>query len=681
MTLIQLFRKKKEPVDPSLSLRLLFEKYAALNPNEIDIEFLVDIVNVFRPKDPGAVEHIDITPLTDLLSGESSYSTLFAAYLSVLLGKKDMDQIITDAGIIKDVDFLYEVRRRVVEKFIPAQSAKNTLQYVLNQVFYSDSDPFWLRKIPAVQIEKLFEVCSFNSMYKKEKENFELSELMYGVEVLVNRISGRAMETDLNKMVPEFRNFDSPFIAIQREITELNERLMSSAVKYTTSEDLSYRQIMLLHKQCEKYVETAFKNTHKYGISIKVNQSLLRIRQQLERIKELLPFLVLDSEKDATHKTIEFSFKLIRYNCKKSNVKKLINESTQLLSYEITHHTAQTGEHYITKTRSEYFRMLRTASGGGLIVAFLCVFKILLGKIDASDFGHAFLYSMNYAMGFIAIYLFGCTLATKQPAMTATALISALEQGVKEKNPGQTDKYRNFAIFFARVFRSQFIAFVGNVLVAFPMALFLIWGIDQVFHYNIAEKKWFTLINDLSPVSSPAIFHAAIAGVFLFISGLIAGSIANRDKYNSVYYRIQEHPILKKTFGKEKTLKLAKFYEKKWAGIISNFWFGVFMGTTASIGIFIGLNLDIRHITFASGNLALGLYGNDFHVSTDMIVWGIFGIGIIGLVNFLVSFTLSLTLAFRSRSIPLLELRLVTKSIWQFFKEKPFHFFFPPKGD
>ena len=95
------------------------------------------------------------------------------------------------------------------------------------------------------------------------------------------------------------------------------------------------------------------------------------------------------------------------------------------------------------------------------------------------------------------------------------------------------------------------------------------------------------------------------------------------------------------------------------------------MGTTASIGIFIGLNLDIRHITFASGNLALGLYGNDFHVSTDMIVWGIFGIGIIGLVNFLGSFTLSLTLAFRSRSIPLLELRLVTKSIWQFFKEKP----------
>ena len=36
-------------------------------------------------------------------------------------------------------------------------------------------------------------------------------------------------------------------------------------------------------------------------------------------------------------------------------------------------------------------------------------------------FGKAFLYSLNYAAGFILIYLTGATLATKQPAMTAPA--------------------------------------------------------------------------------------------------------------------------------------------------------------------------------------------------------------------------------------------------------------------
>ena len=124
-------------------------------------------------------------------------------------------------------------------------------------------------------------------------------------------------------------------------------------------------------------------------------------------------------------------------------------------------------------------------------------------------------------------------------------------------------------------------------------------------------------------------------------------------------------------------MKIAALYEKKWAGIISNFWFGVFMGTTAIIGLFLGLNLDIRHITFASGNLALGLYGSGYTVDYYMILWGIIGIGVIGLVNFMVSFGLSLGLAFRSRNIAFYELIFVTSSIWKHFKRKPFSFFFP----
>nr|WP_257089930.1 site-specific recombinase [Sphingobacterium sp. E70] len=134
-------------------------------------------------------------------------------------------------------------------------------------------------------------------------------------------------------------------------------------------------------------------------------------------------------------------------------------------------------------------------------------------------------------------------------------------------------------------------------------------GIQQLTGVNIASAKWLHLVDDLNPAKTPVILHASIAGVFLFLSGIIAGSISNRDKHNSVYYRIQEHPWLKKLFGKTKTDKIAAFYEKKWAGIVSNLWFGVFMGSTASIGMFLGLNLDIRHITFASGNLALGLLG------------------------------------------------------------------------
>ena len=662
-------------------LEFFFKKHLQIytETQQADVEFLVKIVNVFRPNDINVIYTIDLAPLLSLLEENNDYKKFFSTYLNDLLKKKDFDQIISDAGIIKDTDFLYEIRKRFSEKILPYQPSKNSLQFILNQVFYRSTDPQWIDRIPEEQIDVLLQRLDIKSIYTEGTKNFELLELLYGIEVLIQRISGRAMESDVNKMVPEFQNFDSPFIAIQREFAELNDKLIRSDRKFISSDDLSYKQVMILHKQCQAYINTAFANSHRYGISLKVNQSLLRIRQQLDRINELLPYLVVNTDDDKLKKTRDLSLTLIKYNCNKNNIRQLVNESTQLLSYEVTQHTARTGEHYITNSRKEYFKMFRTACGGGLIVAFLCVFKVLLSKIQTSDLGYAFLYSMNYALGFIAIYLLGFTLATKQPAMTASALISALEQGTKTKGESVSSKYKSFAVFFARVFRSQFIAFAGNVLMVFPIALLLIWLIDVLFNYNIAHEKWHALLTDLSPVHSPAVFHSAIAGFFLFISGIIAGSIANRDKHNSVYYRIQEHPLLKKTLGKQKTNKIAKIYEKKWAGIISNFWFGVFMGTTASVGLFIGLNLDIRHITFAGGNLALGLYGGNFDIPTSMIVWGIFGIGVIGLINFLVSFSLSLSLAFRSRNIPLLELRLVAISIWNFFKERPSAFFFPPK--
>ena len=117
--------------------------------------------------------------------------------------------------------------------------------------------------------------------------------------------------------------------------------------------------------------------------------------------------------------------------------------------------------------------------------------------------------------------------------------------------------------------------------------------------------------------------------------------------------------------------------KKKWPGIVSNMWFGIFMGSTAVIGAFIGLNLDIRHITFASGNFALGLFGENYNVTWQVVFWSILGIGIIGFVNFMVSFTLSIMIALRSRNIPFGEIRNMGISILHKLRRQPLHFFFP----
>lgn len=674
------FRKSKPKIAPTSFLSHYFDESQLWTQANDDIELLVQFVSTIRPKKPKAVEIVDIQEVLDFLKKNDFIRLQLSYYVKKLLHNKKFNKFLSDAGILRDVDFIFEVRKRIFAKFLPYQPKKSSLEYVLNQVFYMDTDAIWVNKIPMSQIEELYDLLLFKSIYKTTEEDSVLSEMLLSMSIITQRISGRAMETDVIKMVPEYDNLESPFAAFEKELHQIDDIIRNPKNEhFITSSDLYYKQLLILHKQCNDFVEKAFANSSKYGISLRVNQNLLRIRQQLYRLKVLIPLLIVSREENEKNNAIQLALKLIKYNCYKNDIRGLVSESTQLLSYEVTQHTAKTGEKYITETKLEYFKMFRAALGGGLIVGILCIIKVLLGKIETSDFGRAFLFSMNYSLGFIAIYLCGFTLATKQPAMTASALIRALEQGMKKQgNPAE--KHNAFAVLFARVFRSQFIAFVGNVVMAFPVSLLGIWLIDYAFEYNIAASKWTKLLTDLSPIHSPALFHAAIAGIFLFLSGIISGSIANRDKHHQVYYRIQEHPVLKMTFGREKTKKLAEIYEKKWAGVISNFWFGVFMGSTASIGLFFGLNLDIRHITFASGNLALGLYGADFMVTLQILLWGIIGIGVIGLVNFLVSFALSLGLAFRSRNIPLFEIRFIISSIWRHFKKKPMSFFFPSEN-
>lgn len=665
-------------------LKKCFDDFIDTDPSEDsydDYDLLVEIVDVFRPQKGLLAIPVNLDPFIQLLKEESFYRNYFQQYIQKLLFKKDFTYIITNAGIVDYVAFWSEIKKRIIQKIIPFQPAQDSLEFILNQVFYATNDPKWLKKLRKEQIAELYELCNFASIYHDDHISFEFNKLLFGLEVLAQRVSGKALESDVSKMAPEYENFDSPFIGLLREVGELIEKIKRAPLKIVSAKDITYKQVLILHQQCVTFIETAFKNAKKFGISLKVNQSLLRIRQQLDRMKELLDFVVAENDEDEKHKTLGLSLTLIKYNCNKNNIRTLVNESTQVLAYEVTQHTADTGEKYITSSKTEYYKMLKASCIGGVIVAFLCVFKVLLGKVDTSQFGHAVLYSLNYSFGFILIYLVGGTLATKQPAMTAAALVRALKNTKSSTKEEAEHKYWNFATFFARVFRSQFIAFVGNVFASFPVALGIIWLIDKLVHYNIASSKWYPLIHDLNPVESPALFHAAIAGCFLFISGIIAGSIANRDKHEKVYYRIQQHPLLKKIFGKARTLKVASLYEKKWAGIVSNFWFGIFMGSTSSIGVFLGLNLDIRHITFASGNLALGLYGHDFNVPTEMMLWGVLGIGLIGLVNFMVSFTLSLMLAFRSRKMSLLELWLVTRAVWEYFKINPKDFFFPSKKE
>lgn len=644
------------------------------------VDLLVKLVDFFRPKKIKQDQALSIVPFIEILEKNNSYRANFARYIIALLKDKVFHAIISDAGIPEESDFLYEIKEKLFDKFLPKQPEENNLEYILNQVFYKSTDPEWIDKIDSGEFRILFTLLEFKPFHTSKEVASPLSELLFAFEVMTLRICGNALEAKVMKMVPEYNNLESPFVAFQYDLSLIEKRILKDEKHCIDPDDEDFKHLFVLLQQCKDYVNQAFKNSKKFGISLRVNQILMRIKRQLIRLEVTLPFLAGNDENDLRENTINLGKRLIKHNCYKNNIRKFFDEGTRLLSYEITEQTAKTGEHYITENKTGYLKMLSTSIGGGFIVGLMCVSKVLLSKLQLSSFGEAFVFSMNYSIGFVILYLLGFTLATKQPAMTASTLISALENGLKKGGSKRT-KHKVFAKLFSEVFRSQIVAFIGNVIMAFPIAMLVVYLVDLNIDYNIPEAKWEKLIKNLNPTTSLAIFHAGIAGIFLFMSGIIAGGIANRNKFNDIYSRIGKHPFLKKRFGKKFALKLAKFIEKKWAGIMSNFWFGVFMGSTASIGVFLGLNLDIRHIAFSSGNFALGMYGSGFTLSAEMMIWSFIGIFGIGFMNFWVSFGLSMLLAFRSRRIPFSEFKAIIISVVTYFYNSPSVFFWPPKQE
>ena len=598
----------------------------------------------------------------------------FRDYLFLLFSNKSFSKALTEANILSENAFFPELKKRISYKFLPPVEDENTISYIISKVLFNPkSDSDYIKNIKpedGSEFFKLMEIENISTLPKVKKE------LLISANILALRSVGNALEAGITKMVPEYKNFDNPFVALQSELDSLIGRFKKDKDLQIDSKDVDYKQIKIYLQQCLDFVDKAFKNACKFGISSKINQSLLKIRQQLKRIQDIIPILVVDTEEDILTNSKNLVSNTLKYNSHRNNIRELIDDSTRLISHLITSHTAETGTHYIATSPKEYLKMFWKASGGGIIVGFLCIFKMMMSYSHGSEFSHAVLYSLNYAFGFIIIYLLGFTLATKQPAMTAATMAKVLsDESSSEKN------YKEFANLVAKLSRTQFIAFVGNVLWSFPVALAIIYGMDWFLEKNFAVAKADKLLKDLNPIESKAILHACIAGFFLFISGIISGNISNSSIFNQIPERISQSPFLNQVIGAKNSKKLSDFYTKHWAGIISNFWFGIFLGVIAPLGVFLGLDLDIRHITFSAGNFALALYGKGFDIDTYTFVISLVTIFLIGAFNFIVSFGLSMLLAFRSRKVNFGELTIIYKTILKYFIKNPLRFFIPLKSE
>ena len=645
-------------------------------PDPTVLKRLIDELRV-SDKEP-ALANQKIQELLEILRHHPEYGDGLSSFVLTLIIQYRQIALYTDTGIMSDQGFFNSLRRLIGHRFLPLLPQEDSVVELAGYLFDKRSDERWLSHIDNEKWDELVDLLKVNDEHLNLIATAKNS-ILNAIIILSYRISGIGLHPDLMDSYPQMLNYSASFVAQNQEaVLYVNQYREAHELDNLTDiipeKAVDPAPLLVMIEQCEDIVATIRKRIYKTGISIRLTNMMLRLDQSLQRIRILIE-LVSDNHDKRDHAVIELIQALITSASRRYSIGYLIDNNTKLLSRKVTENASRVGEHYISTDKSGYQKMFKKASIGGFIIAFMATTKIVTYHLALAPMGRAFINSMIYGLGFVFIHIVHGTVATKQPAMTAAAIASTISDSSGKKSH-QLNKLSELVV---DILRTQFIAIMGNIMVAIPVALI----ISYAWLHNTGAPMINTdmaahLLHDLDPFKSLALPHAAIAGVYLFLSGLIAGYYDNLAVYNNVGARIQRHRLLKYLLPKAWLQRLGGFVESNLGAIMGNFIFGIFLGSTATIGFLFGLPIDIRHIAFASANLAHGL----FNISSSQLDWqivllSVFGVILIGMVNLMVSFSLALFVALRSKEVKFVDWSRLTKQLFSHIMTHPSDFFWP----
>ncbi len=619
-----------------------------------------------------------IQELIEVLQAHPEYADGLASFVLKLIIQYRQIALFTDTGIMSDQGFFSGLRRLIGHRFLPLLPEDDSVVELVAYLLDNRFDERWLANIDSDKWDTLI------ALLKVKDEHLHLvatvkNNILNAIVILSYRITGVGLHPDLMESYPQILNYSASFVAQNQEavlfVNQYREaHELDTLTDIIPEEAVNPAPLLVMLEQCEEIVATVRKRIYKTGISIRATNMMLRLDQSLQRMRILTDLLTINSQK-RDKAIIELIQTLIIAANRRYSIVYLIDNNTKLLSRKVTENASRRGEHYISTDKAGYRKMLKMAATGGFVIAFMGTTKILAYQLALAPIGRAFVNSMIYGLGFVFIHIIHGTVATKQPAMTAAAIASTISSSSGKKSHQLT----KLSELIVDIMRTQFIAIIGNVMMAAPVALLIsfLW-----LHYTgapmINTDKAAHLLHELDPIHSLALPHAAIAGVYLFLSGLIAGYYDNLAVYNKIGARIKRHWLVNRLLSKTWRERFGDFVEANLGAIMGNFIFGVFLGSTATIGFIFGLPIDIRHIAFASANLAHGLFNvAPDQLSASLVIISVLGVALIGLVNLMVSFTLALIVALRSKDVKFLEWGRLIQLIFAHLVSHPSDFLWP----
>ena len=666
-----------KPATTGDPLAQALERFA--DPDADTLELIRHLVAQLRPqgrRDEEVAERY--RAMLDRLVADPALRTAFCSHVVHFIATRRLVTFFTDSGILPGTGFFSEWGRILGNRLLPEVPDERRLKDCLHVVFHRADDWRWLQEIPPDLSQRFWELVAPDKELRNIDWRSIQEQMLDAVLLLAHRVSGLGVESELMRASPNFDDDTPRFVALSAEALDFVNTFRAALDNPELSAD-DGSQLLVIADQCQETLQKIRKRALTVGTSLHLSYLLTRSEQSIERLRDLVAILGAGQQAETHGAAVrawgEFAHAAFIAENRRNSLRFYLAQLSGLLAARVTENAARSGEHYICESNADYRHMWRSAAGAGVLIGVMALLKIKAAALHAPLFGEAFIFSMIYGLGFVVIFLLGMTVATKQPAMTAQTLAGLLG----DLRLSRSADLERLVDVVAAVCRSQLAAIAGNVMVALPVAIAVGFGLAYLDGAPpISVDKGAHLLADLDPLSW-ALPHAAIAGLFLFLSGLITGYFDNRAAYTDIGARIGRLGWLKAVFGRERANRIGSYIQDRLGGIMGNFLFGCMLGSTGVIGTILGLPLDIRHIAFSSANLGYALVGFQFDLPLKAIAWAALGVAAIGFTNLAVSFLLALRTAMRARGVQFEHGGPLFKALWRRLRQQPRSFFLPPR--
>lgn len=602
-----------------------------------------------------------------ILEKNTTWKTNAAKTLRSIIRDVNALELFTDIGLPREMGFWSEFSSRLTSKFMMERPLRESMGNLFLAMFPSSQDVEWLSSLDLQMMGKIVELFHYNVSDDEGAWNTLREEIEEALIYLVSPVRAAGLNPIIRSRMGNKKIREIPFYRLASDLEDLLTVRRTGQKEEFLEKCKEYRKLVW---SCYNALQDVYRHLDDYGVNLKIVYLLEVTQAKLKRIDDLLVFMT-DDHLDPEI-LLYIIMQLVQENQDRKSIRTLILQNTQLLARKIVDRSAKTGEHYITRNRIEYKKMFKKALGGGFYTSFAVYIKFAILSLKTAPFMEGVLASINYAICFLAIDFSNSTLATKQPAMTGPVLAQ------KMQNLDNGELLESLVDEIVYLMRTQIVGILGNIVSVLPLTFIF----DQIWFYSfghhlISVEKAHKVLDGTSILGFVPIY-AAFTGVLLWASSVFAGWMDNWFVFNNMKSTVMFNRKLNFIFGRSFCERLSKFLERKNSAIAANVSLGILMGSMPVFFQFLGIHLEVRHVTLSSGSLGaafsvLGMHGIMLK-EVGLVFAGIFCIAVL---NVTVSFTLALLVAIHSRNIRSIQREHIYRAIWKRFVKNPLSFVYP----